>query len=512
MILLLLLMVKVSRCHVISSPNSRVDNTDIDATGSSSFNTVHNVTIDCGDWDVLQKMTWQCQRDLVKLSWKGYPWSPKGSWRNPRDNPNVTDISSTERDALAILDAKCHIYERCQMCLEDSDIRDYCLATTPLGAGLHIDFQFICHQQRDKKLVYSLKCLHDSRVLAMLYFHIADRCRGMGILDDIMRRYKNAYFYKLDIKPHLEQLQLPESYLCIPRSVISTCIRDIVEDHCNAKTADLVEKYLVYYQDWFAETLQSAGLKSNICETDIISDMAPSGSLARQSMPESRMLEIPTPGTALDTVYGRTLLAYVRSLSRKDLCTTVNVLPAYEVCVLSLDDKSERSKFDILQFAHEMLPLTNHGTQCSRLEQFTACWNLLQVMCGPDKVRGLEHHATLLVEGCKIQAELDTVGCHWQKMLLPHYIQASRVTVWPLVTQCLHNPMYLESIYYSSFDGVMNDLDTVISLLQPGVEEISRVCGRYSASQLRSLLHKLHYLQRYAYKYMLLYNKATTPN
>ncbi len=135
------------------------------------------------------------------------------------------------------------------------------------------------------------------------------------------------------------------------------------------------------------------------------------------------------------------------------------------------DDRSEKSKFNILQFAHQQLGVSYHGVQCSRLEEFTACWNLLQQICGP-KVRGWELHATLLVEGCKIQSELDTVGCHWQDMLLPHYIQASRLTVWPMVSQCLQDPMYLESSYYSltfnMFNSVMDDLNTVISLLQPG--------------------------------------------
>ncbi len=77
---------------------------------------------------------------------------------------------------------------------------------------------------------------------------------------------------------------------------------------------------------------------------------------------------------------------------------------------MSADDGSE-SNFSILQFAHHELALIYDGTQCSQVEEFVACWNLLQQICGP-QLQGLEQHATLLVEGCEhgeIQSELDTV-------------------------------------------------------------------------------------------------------
>ena len=128
-------------------------------------------------------------------------------------------------------------------------------------------------------------------------------------------------------------------------------------------------------------------------------------------------------------------------------------------------------------------------------------------MCGPT-VRGFEQHATLLVEGCKIQSDMDTAGCHWQDMLLGRYLQASRVTVWPLVTQGLTNPLSLESSH--DHTRVMDDLDTVISLLQPGVEEISRKCGKQLAKRLQAVLQKIRYQQYDAVKVTdLLMGKVT---
>ncbi len=124
---------------------------------------------------------------------------------------------------------------------------------------------------------------------------------------------------------------------------------------------------------------------------------------------------------------------------------------------------------------------------------------MLKTATGP-KVRGFGQHATLLGGGCKIQSEMDTIGCHWQDILLSHYIHASRVTVWPTVNLCLENPKYLENEWFSSFNSVINDMDMVITLLMSGVKEMSRKCGSRSANRLRVLLQKIHHLQRDAHK------------
>ncbi len=277
-------------------------------------------------------------------------------------------------------------------------------------------------------------------------------------------------------------------------------------------SADLVQHYLFYLQDWFRQALQSAGLGSNICDSDISSNgfsSRPRIQPGRTNPGIVRVLDITAPGTALDTVYGKYIMEYLHRLSLVELCTTENVFAAYIACVMSSDDKSEKGKFNILQFAHQALPINYHGAQCSRLDHFTECWNLLHGICG-SKVRGLEQHATLSMESCKIQSEMDTYGCHWQDMLLQHYINANRVTVWPLVAQCLRNPMTLDNAHYSTFNSVMDDLNTANSLLQRGVDEISKICGSQPAKRLSFLLNKLRYLQRDAIKKLLLLNDVHT--
>ncbi len=122
-----------------------------------------------------------------------------------RNNPNVTHRTNILRDALGSLNHLCRVQDKSRVCLEESAISEHytdTLAAGGAGRFLQLNFQFICHQQRrDENLVRSLQCLYDTRVLAMLFFHIANRCHGTAILDDVMTRYKNAYFYTLDVKP-----------------------------------------------------------------------------------------------------------------------------------------------------------------------------------------------------------------------------------------------------------------------------------------------------------------------
>ncbi len=190
-----------------------------------------------------------------------------------KDIPQTMTMQRTEKktlgDALDSLDHVCHTHDRSRTCLEQSGVRDECLVATLSTMRYQANFQFICHhRQRDETLLHSLKCFHDTRLLAMLYFHIAARCRGFGILDDVMARYKKAYFYSLDINGTLERTHIPLLY-SLPKPAITTCVRDIIEDQCGSMTADFVQNYLLYSQARFGQPLRSSGLNSNICDHDI---------------------------------------------------------------------------------------------------------------------------------------------------------------------------------------------------------------------------------------------------
>ncbi len=145
------------------------------------------------DINIKMKLCWDSwdtpvQTDLLQLASQCYPWSPSGRNNIPRNVQNVTD---NMRDALDSLNHVCYIHDRSQSCLREHDIQDFCLY---IGWGYQVPviaFRFICHhRQRDENLVRSLQCLQEKRLMVMLYFHIARRCRGFGILDDVMRRKK----------------------------------------------------------------------------------------------------------------------------------------------------------------------------------------------------------------------------------------------------------------------------------------------------------------------------------
>ncbi len=508
-LLIALLKVTVSGSSVTHSRSYRhFVHRNIDSSQMSG--TVHNVTVDCGGLNERQLAARHCLGDLQFLAYQGYPWSSPVQHTVLSDDQNVT-VKDYLRYDLKFLSRACAIEERSRSCLQEHGIENFCLMTLIQYHTLVPDFQFICnHRQRDENLLHSLRCLSNKHLLVMLYFHIAYRCGDFGILDDVLIRQKRAYFYTLNVSPPTDLPYLPLLY-CLPKDVIKTCIRQVIGDFCGTFTADLVQHYLLYTQGWVGQALQSAGIAQDICEHDVGSNyplniqriLSPPGKLGFP-----RLLEMPKPGSALDTdtLWGKAMATHLQSLPGEEMCTPWNVYYTYTACVVSSGgpESSGGARFNILQFAHGIIPINYQGSHCYRLEQFTTCWNLLQEICGP-KVRGLEHHATLLVEGCKIQSEMDTAGCHWQDILLPYYIAASFSAVWPIGGQCLNNPMWLENgDYYRNITPYIKDMGTVIFFIQPGVEEISRRCGQRLATHLQSVLDKLRYLLNDVWKYVLL--------
>ncbi len=244
----------------------------------------------------------------------------------------------------------------------------------------------------------------------MLYFHVGNHCfRGMDILNDIMARKKTAYLYSLDVNPQFEAPQIHQLY-CVPKRVVFTCIKEIVEDHCGEMTGDLVQDYLIYIQDRLGEIMQSGGIPSNLCDQDIGVD-----NLSNIShMPSSRfdnldfvgLLDIVAPDSVLDTVAGKQIVEYLQRLPEKELCSSQGLYPAYQARVMISDAKTDKNQLNILQFGQKLFQYHDyHGAQCDRLEQFASCWNLLQETCQPVE-RGFRHHATLLIESCKLQSEM----------------------------------------------------------------------------------------------------------
>ncbi len=79
-------------------------------------------------------------------------------------------------------------------------------------------------------------------------------------------------------------------------------------------------------------------------------------------------------------------------------------------------------------------------------------------------------------------------------MLIWRYLEASRKTLWPFSFQGLHDPLILDSNEYAP-DVVGKNMGKVFPLLQPGVDEIKHKCGSEPAAHLRTLLHKIRYVE-----------------
>ena len=289
---------------------------------------VYNSTIKCGNPDeAVNHCTW----GLYRIASQGYPWfrhTAKGGYRN------ATHWKSRVGDALDSLAEVCKSLDRTQRCLQENAISDNCLLLH-LSVGLEVlmVFRYICHfQPRDENLVHSLQCLRDKRVMSMLYFNMGQQCvDGMDILDNLMIRRKNVCYFSLNVWP-----KIPEMY-CLPKQVISTCMREVVESQCGASTAALVQDYLSHAQYWTGKALESAGLPSNICN-NVISDYTyalsnvsigfPAALPNKQKSHFDKILSQSVPGTALDTVYGRTLLSVIRNFSGEDICDFIRTTPA----------------------------------------------------------------------------------------------------------------------------------------------------------------------------------------
>ncbi len=205
---------------------------EVDPKQNSHQNvTIHNATIDCGENIELLKNTSHWQRDSEQLAQQGYTWSLQTSGQQTRrKHENISISTHSLRDVLDYLDHMCESLDSSRACLKERGIRDYCLTITD-DVDFQIVFQFICHRQRrDENLVRSLQCLLETRAVTMLYYHIAIRCDGMGILDDLMVRVKQANMYNLDINPVWWEARFTSLYV-LPKHVVSTCVRYIVEEH-----------------------------------------------------------------------------------------------------------------------------------------------------------------------------------------------------------------------------------------------------------------------------------------
>ena len=334
--------------------------------------------------------------------------------------------------------------------------------------ALYKTVEFLCRNQtRNENLLHSLGCLHDTRLPTMLDYHIAADCRhGMDILDQEMLARKERKLFML-----ISQLPpgLDTALYCLPENVLSTCVYNFAERYCGTMAAKVLLAYVHFQRDEANSVLPNDFCPNNISQNRHYpmpakvampkSPLYDKQTLKTKSSSKAifnTLLDSFSGDTELDTLRGRYLSSYLKNLSGQELCHLNNTYDAYNACVMLGHAIAEIPKFNILQYSHRLIDIDYYGSLCTRLREFTQCWKTLQGLCG-SRTRYFAQHATLMIEGCRLREKMDDISCHWQDFMLPAYIKAARVTKWPIYSQALKNPMFLDSALYDD-DDLQNNL------------------------------------------------------
>ena len=467
--------------------------------------------------------------DLLRRISIGFPWSPTALNRHSGYPGSVHHLeekihlgrdggNGSVLDPMDNLDGICKNFDKASNCLGEYQTQEFCLwldSTVFPSFTTVKTFKFICHNQtRDDNLLRSLRCLHDTRLPSMLYYHIATQCRqGMDILDQQMIARKKCELYTLNMRIKIGGGV--EKLYCLPERVLSKCVHKFAEEHCGRMAANLLVSYVNYIQEEQNRALKSLGQATDLCNRNLSQERHSESHLAKMSNAKVLQYRLQTMGrgsrlsaffvtltsnysdTELDTVTGRHGISVLMERSGSEICNNINCITvAYYLCVLQARDTREIPKFNILQYSHLLQRFYYHGSHCWRIGQFTQCWNALQSLCG-SRTRYFAQHATLMIDGCRLQEKMDDISCHWQDFMFPAYIKASQVTQWPL--HGLSDPMFLDGIPVNSLKALPD-----FEILWQAVDNISVRCGTEAGTYLRRILDKIRYSQYDALAFLTL--------
>ncbi len=460
----------------------------------------------------------------------GFPWYPYTQKDSGHPGSvqlfraiNKTDLGRIEAqgailDPMENFDGICRDFDKASECLEEHQTEEFCLrlnrkvfAYVPFV--VFKTFKFFClNQTRNENLLRSLRCLHDTRLPSMLYYHIATECRqGMDILDQQMLAIKKRFLYEQNSRVKIGGIF--KIYICLPQLVLSTCVHKLAEKYCGTMAADLLVNFVKYMQEEENRALKSLGQAADLCNWNISLDR-PRHFQQKNSDTEAFRFQAKTmkgdprkavffamlsknySDTELDTFNGMHGTSRLMKASAPEICgNVVYVRAAYMLCVWQAHDIREIPKFNILQYAHILLPFYYHGSHCWRIGQFTQCWKALQNLCGSGPTRYFAQHATLMIDGCRLQDKMDDISSHWQDFVLPAYIKAKRF----MISVRSGDPMRLAG-YAENPLSCFPDYE----ILWPAVDKISARCGTDAGNYLRRILQKIRYSQYDVLAYLYL--------
>ncbi len=453
----------------------------------------------------------QCGRDIVRLAINGFPWSLPSMSQTKNQHRNQQVEPGNFNDSLDLINHMCKVFDDFSRCLDQHAIPDECLIAG-VGSGFkqHVVFEFVCHiQQRGTDLLHSLQCLKDTRVVDLLVFYLADRT-GTHI-DDMAQGTVNALFRLLQseevwLKYFTNPVTLyslaSAGLICLPQSVLSHHVSFIIDRKCGSHAAYLVRDFYLYFRTRFNSVLGKMGFTTNICDkktrrnptigsvSAVPDDTKRDGVLNRSI---DQFLEENSPGTAMDTAWGRFIRVTIASMAEKEFCDPVLGTIKFQACLFVSYNPSGKARFNVLPYAHSVGPYNFAPfPDSSSLKLFRSCWNILQQMCGPNTTY-YEYEYRISAGSREIQKMMDNVTCEWQDMLIRLYIEASEHgNLWPTSLNVNHNPMFLTSANYS-YGSVTTSMSGLISVLSYGVKEISVRCSVVSAKRFKLLYHQLKY-------------------
>ncbi len=265
------------------------------------------------------------------------------------------------------------------------------------GCGLsfktHMVFNFICHKEpRSIDLLHSLRCLQETRVADLLVFHLAD-IYGTSLIDIHAQGTTNAFFNALSndalistyfINPTAIYRLANMGLICFPKSVISQYVPFIVNNKCGSQAANLVRNYYFQFRAQFNHPLDEILGPTNICHKQGHNNITGDGAFMEPGNREKgsllilfhQILEHRSPGTAMNTVYGRSLRNSIKQFSFQEFCNPVAALSlSFQAYALLSYDASNKGIFNVLHNAHSMyLPYTDIPGPSS-IGTFSYCWN-----------------------------------------------------------------------------------------------------------------------------------------
>ncbi len=269
---------------------------------------------------------------------------------------------------------------------------------------------------------------------------------------------------------------------------------------------------ILYLRRTFSALLNETGLTANVCDMDNVGGRrkaavldsvrqisgvnyrnSPSMTKVSTILEFYKFLQDNSPGTALDTFYGRILLNVTKKIPTTRFCQADGIMSSpVRACFLLAHSRQVPAVFNILQFAHSITECFMDSPHRPSVELLNSCWSMLEQICGRN-VSYFDYQYTLISGTWDVQKITDNLTCKWQDTLIKRYIEASEDgNLWPNTYSFLGRPLFLSSGEHT-LGAFANSLSELFSVIHGSIETISVRCGETAGNSINRLLRRLRY-------------------